>query len=88
MNIQVPTVDDPPSQQQLQEELKEDFHDLMQAGVEPTVIIGAYLVAIWRFMIAYYGGFVTASIQLSNITTQLLQIGPRLEAEIKGHKVH
>jgi hypothetical protein len=39
-------------------------------------------------MIAYYGGTLEASIQLSKVTANLQEIGPRIEAQLHGYKVH
>jgi hypothetical protein len=59
-----------------------------ERGVGEAVIFSAYLTEVWRFMIAYYGGTLEASIQLSKVSANLQEIGPRLEAQLKGHKLH
>ncbi len=92
MNQRTVDFTDPTNFSKCAEELRQvvttDIEDLQQAGVNPAVIISAYLTGIWRFMIAYYGGTIQACIQLSNITGQLQTIGPRIEAEVRGSTIH
>lgn len=83
---------DPTNPEKTQEEVsafvQEGIASMGIGGVPGPSIIGGYMIAIWTYMIAYYGGSGEAAAQLMHINSHLLRLGPRKEAQLNGHKIH
>jgi hypothetical protein len=68
--------------------IRKEFEALLEEGVDLNTLLSACLLGVWRFLIATSGSSTQASVQLSNVFTQLLAAGPRIEAEQRGDSIH